>query len=275
MIRYELTEVPEVAGMHQPSTTQTSRVVDKEMPRISIITVCKDARHTIPDTIESVRAQRYPNIEYIIVDGASTDGTQQIIEEYSDTIHISICEEDSGIFEAMNKGASIASGEFLLYLNAGDTLLRPETIESIIAAISRLPEADIYHGDIVWFDPRTGKSAYKSAKEVNRTYLFRGAMSHQAMLIRKSAFERVGQYEQSYMIGGDYEWSLRAFHEFNLRFQIIPVCFTVFELGGLSSTDTHRETMHDEFSHARNKYFSKFDTFKIRIIVRFQKIFGI
>jgi glycosyltransferase involved in cell wall biosynthesis len=244
-------------------------------PRISIITVCKNARNALIDTIESVRAQRYPNIEYIVVDGASTDGTLEIADQFRDVINVFVSEDDSGIFEAMNKGAKLASGEFLLYLNAGDTLLRPETIEAVVGAIGRSKDADVYHGDIVIFDPESGQSVYHSAKEASRVSLFRGAMSHQAMLIRKSTFEKVGPYEQSFLIGGDYEWSLRAFHNFNLRFNVIRVCVSVFMLGGLSSTEQHQQTMHDEFRQCRSKYYSKIDTLKIRTIVRFHKIFGI
>lgn len=261
--------------MHETQQTHTGHTVDTDEPRISIITVCKNARYALIDTIESVRAQRYSNIEYIIVDGASTDGTHEVTEQFRDIINILRSEEDSGIFEAMNKGANLASGDFLLFLNAGDTLLRPETIEAVVGAIRRSKGADVYHGDIVLFDPKSGKSIYHSANEASRVSLFRGAMSHQAMLIRKSAFEKVGQYEQSYLIGGDYEWSLRAFHNFSLRFHIIRVCVSVFKLGGLSSIEQHQQTMRDEFCQARSKYYSRTDTLKIRAIVRFHKIFGI
>ena len=254
---------------------QTSAKHDVQSPRISIITVCKNDRDALIDTIESVRAQRYSRIEYIIIDGASTDGTQDIIKQNQDVVSTFISEPDSGIFEAMNKGAKLATGDFLLFLNAGDTLIRPETIDALVDAVQRSQGADIYHGDILLFDPATGKSIYHSAKKASRVSLYRGAMSHQAMLISRSAFERVGPYEQSFLIGGDYEWSLRALHKLGVLFCAVPICVSVFKLGGLSTKSQHQQTMHDEFNLCRDRYYSRIDKLKIRTIVRFHKIFGI
>lgn len=244
-------------------------------PRVSIITICKNAQDVIEETIASVQSQRDGSIEYIVIDGASTDGTRERIESRRDAIDTLVSEADSGVFEAMNKGASHATGDFLLFLNAGDTLLRPGTIRAAIGAIERAPHADVYHGDVVWFDPGSGRSEYKRAKPASRLNLYRGAISHQATLIRREAFERVGPYEESFRIGGDYEWSLRALHTHKLRFEILPVCVSVFMLGGLSSTESNRATMLDEFALARSRYYSRLDTLRIRAMVRFCKIFGI
>jgi len=261
--------------MSQSASSSPPPVEAAVSPRLSIITVCKNAESVIGSTITSVMEQSSSSIQFLILDGASTDETGSVIRQLGkDSIEL-ISEPDNGIYHAMNKGIRHASGEFLLFLNAGDTLLHTQTVESLLCAIDRAPYADVYHAAVVWFDPRTGRSRYKPALRDSNTNLFRGSLNHQAMFIRRELFERFGAYDESFRLAGDYEWVLRAKRKHHCRFERLNACSSVFLLGGQSTSGEHDELIRSECKRSRDMYYGSWDKIKYRILIRVRKILGI
>ncbi|WP_285799193.1 glycosyltransferase family 2 protein [Duncaniella freteri] len=121
--------------------------------KISIVTVCYNAVSVIENTILSVINQTYPDIEYIIIDGGSTDGTVEIIEKYSDRLAYWVSEPDNGIYDAMNKGIKVVTGDYINFMNAGDTFINTEIIASVALYIELNPDKKIYYGDSTYLYP--------------------------------------------------------------------------------------------------------------------------
>jgi glycosyltransferase involved in cell wall biosynthesis len=180
-----------------------------DVPVVSIITVVRNGERQIEETILSVLRQTFPNIEYIVIDGGSTDGTVEIIRKYSDKIAYWVSEPDNGISDAFNKGIGFATGEFIGILNADDRL-SPDQIEQGVMAL-RKSNADFVFGDLLFHDEAdrivhriNGNPAY--AKIIRRKM---PELCHPTVLARRSAYERIGLFDTSYRYAMDYEWVLR------------------------------------------------------------------
>lgn len=258
------------------SASKTRSPADTEVaPRLSIITVCKNAESIIGSTIHSVLQQSSSEIEFLILDGDSTDDTMGVIQQVGKGAPSVSSEPDNGIYHAMNKGIQRATGEFLLFLNAGDTLLNTQTVESLLRVIDCSPSADVYHGAVLWFDPKTAQSRYKPGRRDSHANLFRGALNHQAMFFRREAFDRIGAYDESFRLAGDYEWVLRAKRKHHCRFERLDACSSVFLLGGHSTSGDHDDLIKSECKRARDMYYGSWDKLKYRVWIRARKILGI
>jgi glycosyltransferase involved in cell wall biosynthesis len=244
-------------------------------PKFSIITVSYNSAKTISKTIESVIAQNYENIEYIIVDGNSTDETTQIIEKYADDIDEMVSEDDSGIYEAMNKGVSKASGEFILLLNADDRLLTEQTVSQIVRAIRKDDSADVYLGNVLLYDDASGKASIWNSKKIKPSSIFRGSVPHPATIYTKYTFEKNGLFNETYQIAGDYEWLLRGVMKNALRFSNIGVTTAIFYKGGVSTKNSLNQKQNEEKELAKRMYFSNFEYIKFGIRTRIKKTFGV
>ncbi len=177
------------------------------VPTITVITVCYDAETYIEQTIQSVIAQSYPEIEYIIVDGASTDGTLGIIERYGEKIAKWISEPDRGIADAMNKGLALASGDLILFLHADDYLVDETTIER--AARHMLDDHDIYAFNI--FFSRGGELELRRPRGFDWRINVKFGMCHQGLVCRRRLFEDIGLFDPGLKFGMDYDLFLRAY----------------------------------------------------------------
>lgn len=190
-------------------------------PSISIITVVYNGGNVIEKTIQSIVNQTYKNIEYIIIDGNSTDNTLDVIKKYQNNISYWISEPDSGLYDAMNKGLKIAHADYVLFINAGDELYAPETIEKIFNAsdftikkdniTSQSPFPDVFFGETEMID-ETGKSIglrrLKPDKNLNWKHLKNGMLvSHQSVVVKKSIAKK---YNISYKYAADYDWVICA-----------------------------------------------------------------
>ena len=173
--------------------------------KITVVTVCYNAKDAIKKTIESVIEQDYKNLEYIIIDGASTDGTQEIIEEYRKRFPIILVSEpDKGIYDAMNKGTQLASGDWLNFMNAGDTFYRQDSILQATKFLSA--EDDIIYGDteIIYHDFKTIK------KEPKPNKLWMGRIPHQSAFIKSSTMKKYG-YNENNKIVADLEFFMNVY----------------------------------------------------------------
>ena len=204
-----------------------------ERPFFSVITVVYNGAAHIEQTIKSVLDQGYPNVEYIIIDGGSTDGTQQIIQAYEQQLTYWVSEPDRGIYHAMNKGAQKATGTYISFLNADDYLL-PESFSKMAQAHYET-RADILYGNqvTVWEDGGEvlTKTYIPSVDVIERKM----GLFHPATFVKRSVFESVGGFDESFDIAGDYDFFIRL-HKNKYTFQYVPFTIAAFRKGGVSSS---------------------------------------
>ena len=200
--------------------------------KITIITVSLNAVQTIEQTIRSVLDQSYPNLEYIIIDGGSTDGTLEIIDNYRKNLALVISERDDGIYSAFNKGLRRASGDLIGILNADD-LYAPWTLNTIAETYTSHPDYDIFYGKVVVLDEnRCRWTVYPLGDPCQ---LFdRMSISHPAVFATKKTYEINGLFDETYKIAGDWDFLLRCLQD-GSRFYPIDKVLTAFRNEGVSS----------------------------------------
>lgn len=204
------------------------------MVKVSIITVVYNAAEDLEKTIYSVEEQTYPNIEYIVVDGGSTDNTVLVANKHIDSINIFISEKDYGIYDAMNKGISKAHGDYLFFLNAGDVFFNANVVSNVASCIS---STVVYYGKAL-FVSKNKNWVYK--KIVNRFNLTRKNICHQTIFYPAKVFQKEGRYDLSYPILADWILNIRAFRHFTFKYIDIVIC--KFDTNGISfssATDLH------------------------------------
>lgn len=199
--------------------------------RVSIITVCYNRVETIERAIRSVSKQGYEDMEYIIIDGGSTDGTVDIIKKYERDIAYWVSEKDDGIYEAMNKGLSHATGEIVAFLNSDDWY--EENIISKIAQRFEDKKVRILCGDVYCHHNGT-ISRYCVNKEIEEEIRFRMIYWQPAMFVRRELFELYGGFDTRYQIAADYDWMLRIYDR-HVVISLIDMVMTNFSYGGIST----------------------------------------
>ena len=177
-------------------------------PTLSVITVVYNNALDIERTINSVLNQSFPNIQYVIIDGGSTDGTLDIIKKYESRISNLTSEKDKGIYDAMNKGLALAIGDFVLFMNSGDEIYATDTVEKVF---SSSPNGDIYYGETEMFDQQwnsLGQRRHKAPEHFTwKSFKYGMNISHQAIYIRKSILE---PYDLKYTLSSDIDWIIKA-----------------------------------------------------------------
>lgn len=204
---------------------------------ISIITVCYNSLKTIEETICSVLEQDYPHIEYIIIDGGSTDGTQEIIARYRDRISIYVSERDDGIYDAMNKGIQRATGEIVGLLN-GDDLYADKAVLSKVAAVFKSEAVQACYGDLIYFSDRDPNQVvrYWKSGEFKAGLFSRGwNPPHPTFFVRREVYSRWGAFDTSYSMGNDVELMMRFLEKYHLKAVYIPSLLVKMRLGGVSN----------------------------------------
>lgn len=205
--------------------------------RFSVVTVCYNAEPHIAECIRSVRAQDHPDVEHIIVDGASTDATLKIVEAEASPGARMFSEPDDGLYDAMNKGIRAASGEYIAILNADDRYA-DEGILSRAARTFEQAKVDAVLGDVSYFkfdQPDRVTRRYRSSR-FRPERIARGVMpAHPAMMLTSDAYMRIGAYRTDYRIASDYEFVLRAFLLGGLSYFYVPEVFVKMTAGGLSN----------------------------------------
>ena len=204
--------------------------------KISIITICFNRKHEIKETIESVLSQTYGNIEYILIDGGSTDGSLEIINSYANKIDHVISEPDNGIYNAINKGLKLSTGDIIGLLHAGD-LFYDENVLTIIQNAFKDYASDLIYGHSIVCRKNKDKLIRKNiSPPYNENLMKRGWFpSHQSIYFKASVFDRCGLYNESFIIAGDYEFLLRVLHVFKLKATMTDIFVVKFHLGGTSS----------------------------------------
>lgn len=225
--------------------------------KISIITATYNSALTIKDTIDSVLAQNYPDIEHIIVDGVSKDNTLDIVKSYGDKIAKIISEPDKGIYDAMNKGIQAATGDIVGILNSDDFF----TSEDVIATVAKTFEKnniDALYGDVHFVNPDNLKKSvryYSSA--IFRPALFRyGFMpAHPSFYMKKECYEKFGLYSLDYKIASDYDLLIRYLYKEKINYKYVKKDFVTMRTGGVSTENFQsRVTLNKEIVRACKKY---------------------
>lgn len=203
--------------------------------KISIITVVLNRVDTMRTTIESVINQSYRDIEYIVIDGGSTDGTLDIINSYKNKIDVIISEKDNGIYDAMNKGLGIASGDIIGFLNSDDYYANPMVLEKVVEKF-KSNDIDALFGDIVFINANNKIVRYWHPGKFRKSKIKLGWMPpHAAFFIKKSIFNQYGGFDLSYNISADYELAVRLLWKFNIAVSYIPEVLVNARLGGVTN----------------------------------------
>lgn len=204
--------------------------------KISIITVCYNSAETLKTTIQSVASQTYNNIEYIIVDGNSRDRTLEIIEKNVDVIAKWISEPDQGLYDAMNKGIAMATGDIVGILNSDDTFYNNTVLENVVTFhINNTIEASI--GDVVYINSSGKITRTYSSKNWKPQKLKIGFMPpHASVFFKRELFKHFGNYKLDFIIGADYELITRFFLKHNLSWKYSGITTTSMLVGGISSS---------------------------------------
>ena len=213
------------------------------MPKLTIITIVYNNVRDIERTINSVINQTYKKIEYIVIDGKSTDGTLDIVEKYSNQISKIVSEPDKGIYDAMNKGLALATGDYVLFMNSGDEIYDEHTVQEVFDSS---PGADIYYGETEMYNDNwesLGRRRHEAPEQFDWTSFKYGMnISHQAIYIRKSILT---PYDLKYKYSSDIDWIIKAAKKSS---NIVNVHRYVakYLVGGMSKKK-HHESLKERF----------------------------
>ncbi|SHE34633.1 glycosyltransferase [Fodinibius roseus] len=208
--------------------------------KISVITICFNNEQEIRDTIESVVDQAYDEIEYIVVDGNSMDNTMAIIREYSEHINTIISEPDEGMYDAINKGFRLATGDVVGLIHAGDRLFDDQVI-SRIAEHFISNDIDAMYGHSILVNKEDEPVRVNKSPEFRKSLFKVGWMpSHQSVYIKKEVIERLGNYRTDLGGSADYEFVLRYFYFNDLKVKRLDAYILRFAMGGRSTSNYHK-----------------------------------
>ena len=220
------------------------------LPKLSVITIVYNNARDIERTVLSVLNQTYTNIEYIVIDGASTDGTLEILKNYTPRISKVISENDEGIYDAMNKGLALAGGDYVLFMNSGDEIYSSDTVEKVFASG---PDADIYYGETEMYDEgwnSLGQRRHRTPNNFNwKDFRFGMSISHQAIYIRRSLTE---PYDILYKLSSDIDWILKAAKKAK-KIVNAKMYVAKYLVGGMSKK-RHRQSLIERF-HIFSKHY--------------------
>ena len=205
--------------------------------KISIITVVYNGVSTIKDCIESVLSQTYDNIEYIVIDGCSSDGTGTIIADFLGKIHQLVTEPDAGIYDAMNKGVALATGEYIAFLNADDFYYRADSIEKMIETLLT-DDLEAAYADLLYVDKIDNQKIvryWKAGAYKENNFLFGWMPPHPTFVTKRIYYKQFGGFNLGLGSAADYELMLRFVHKHKLKIGYLPEPMVVMRAGGVSN----------------------------------------
>jgi glycosyltransferase involved in cell wall biosynthesis len=245
-IQLVLNEVSERKGEGGIRTKGLYKQTGPDLPLVTVITVTHNSENTLEQCILSVLEQSYKNIEYIIIDGASSDGTLSITKKYEDAIDYYVSETDSGIYNAMNKGLSLAVGSYIIFLNSDDWYVR-DAIKCLMSGAME-SNADVTYADA--YVVNSDGKVYKKLKSWLHEGLFtRGApLRHETMLVKAEVYNKYGCYDESYQIISDYVFTA-SLYKVDCSFKHVEKTLLYFRDKGISSTE------HEKRQAERKQFF--------------------
>jgi len=224
------------------------------MSKVSIITINYNNADGLRKTIENVCAQNYSDLEYIVIDGGSSDESIEVIEKYDSFINKWVSEKDNGVYHAMNKGIAMATGEYLLFLNSGDHFYNDTVLEE---------NKNAFTGeDILCFDIHLkdfeNDFIHQHPNKLTFLFLFEGTLAHQSVFIKRSLFEKVGIYNENLKVVSDWKFFIDAVVKHNASYKRINKTLSTFYFGGISCTPEGVNLVKEERQEILKKEYSLF-----------------
>lgn len=213
------------------------------MSLIAVITINYNNCTGLEKTIQSVIAQQTADFEFIVIDGASNDGSRELLEKYTDKISYWVSEKDSGIYHAQNKGAKFAKAKFLLFLNSGDCLCDDQVLAK---AAKELDDTDIVYGDVMMLNEKGVQHKEILPDLMSAEHLIKSTIWHPSAFIQKKLFLNYGYYNEDYKIAADYDFFLRMIVKHSVSSKHISLPIAIFELNGISNSNQHFNQMLTE-----------------------------
>ena len=227
--------------------------------KLSVITINRNNAAGLEKTLQSVASQTFKTFEYIVIDGASTDESVGMIKAHqNDFAHLRwVSEPDSGIYNAMNKGIRMASGDYIQILNSGDTLASDNVTERMLTELEKAGNPSILYGNMVK-DMPDGKQLIDKGfvgRDIAFLDMFMGTLNHSPAYIRRDLFERYGYYDESLKIVSDWKWFIQAIILGEEKPQYVDMDVTLFDMTGFS--ETHKDIVIAERKQVLEQLFSK------------------
>ncbi len=211
--------------------------------RLSVVTINRNNASGLEKTMRSVSSQTYKEFEYVVIDGASTDGSLEVIKSLESKFnHIKwVSEPDEGIYNAMNKGLRMASGDYIQVLNSGDCLAADDVTERMLAALEEKGNPSILYGNMVKCFPEGGWFVDHgfAGQEITMLGMYTGTLNHNPVYIRRDLFEKYGYYDENLKIVSDWKWYLQAIVFGGEKPRYVDLNVTLFDMTGIS--ETHKE----------------------------------
>jgi len=207
----------------------------------------------VGETIKSVLGQSYPALEYIVIDGGSTDGTVDVIKLHQSAITKWVSEKDEGIADAFNKGLSFATGDYILFLNADDALAKPDVLEHIVEEIVKHDSPSLLYGDYDILERNSGEFMYHGIINLTHNGLVHGqVLPHPCLFTNRTYFDKYGGFDPRFRIAMDYEWLLRG--GLIERIVHVPLLVSNIRDGGISTLDHDKVVDEIIFALKKNKF---------------------
>ncbi|MDQ3047221.1 MAG: glycosyltransferase [Bacteroidota bacterium] len=223
------------------------------MKKISIITINYNNAAGLEKTILSVTNQRFKDFEFILVDGGSNDGSCLLLEKYKSQITNSVSEKDNGVYHAQNKGIRLASAEYCLFLNSGDTLNNEDVLQAVILAGMT---ADIVYGDML-IDDGNKQIRGNMPDQLTFEHMIKDTLWHPVSFIKRSLFDQYGFYREDLKVVSDYDFFLKTILVHKVCTKHIPIVISVFQTDGLSSKPENEALIRRERKEVQLNYFSE------------------
>ena len=206
--------------------------------KISIITATYNSASVINDCLDSVKSQKYDDIEHIVIDGASTDETLLLLQSRREQLSAFISEPDKGIYDAMNKGIKIASGDIIGFLNSDDFYSNDEVILKVVREFEKDPDLDICYADLIYVDRiNTSKTVrYFKSSEFKKGLFAKGwSPPHPTFFVRQSVYKQFGNFDLNYSLASDVDLMMRFLEKHKTKYLYIPEVFVKMRMGGVSN----------------------------------------
>lgn len=219
--------------------------------KISVITINLNNLEGLKRTVKSVLDQNHPDIEYLLIDGGSTDGAKEFIQDNQDSFAFYLSEKDTGVYDAMNKGIRKSTGDFLIFLNSGDVFSDSDSLSKLIENSNG---EELVYGNILVVE--SDKSYLKTYPEIlTFKYFYYDSIPHPACLISKELFERYGLYDTTLKIVSDWKFFLLSVVKYRCSYRYVDEMISTFGVDGLSSLSTNRKLQENERVRTLKKYF--------------------
>jgi glycosyltransferase involved in cell wall biosynthesis len=231
---------------------------------LSIITINYNNAHGLNKTIKSVLEQGFDDYEYIIIDGGSTDKSTSIIKKYANHLTYWVSESDKGIYNAMNKGLKVAAGDYVLFMNSGDSLYNSSVLEEVFSLINIAD--DLVYGNVMLSNE---KNKWQRLQEHPETlpfsFFYNQTICQQACFLKRTLFDNIFSFNEEYKIVADWEFLIYAIYIHKITYKKIDVIIAKYDMQGISSVHDYREISNKERDQTIKKYFPLFQDDYIKL----------